>query len=94
MIDGFIADFYCHSQGLVLELDGGVHEERIEYDQERDRILTARGLNVLRISNDAVRDQLPEVLAQILEVCRKGSDPGNALLEPIPPPPFPKGKGE
>src|SRR5687767_2928980 len=50
-IDGFIADFYCHKVGLVLELDGSVHDNQQEYDAERDRIITARGLTILRIPN-------------------------------------------
>ena len=28
IIDGFIADFYCHAAGLVVELDGSVHVRR------------------------------------------------------------------
>ena len=27
IIEGFIVDFYCHQAGLVIELDGSVHEE-------------------------------------------------------------------
>ncbi len=42
VIDGFIADFYCHSAGLVIELDGAVHQAQLEYDTERDRILRER----------------------------------------------------
>jgi very-short-patch-repair endonuclease len=43
VIDGFIVDFYCHAARLVVELDGTVHERRIEYDVERDQTLAARG---------------------------------------------------
>jgi len=43
VIDGFIVDFYCHAAGLVLEIDGGVHEQQREYDTERDAVLLARG---------------------------------------------------
>src|SRR3712207_6487340 len=52
IIDGFVADFYCHAAGLVVEVDGPIHAERAEYDAERDRILSARKLRVLRVSND------------------------------------------
>ena len=27
IIDGFIVDFYCHTAGLVVEVDGEVHEQ-------------------------------------------------------------------
>src|SRR5512136_1623636 len=70
VIDGFIADFYCHAADLVVELDGPVHDQQIEYDQERDRILSARGLRVLRIKNEDVKRDLPGVLARIAAACK------------------------
>jgi very-short-patch-repair endonuclease len=65
VIDGFIVDFYCHAAGLVIEVDGNGHDEQVVYDAERDRILQARGLQVLRISNAEVRDHLNGVLQMI-----------------------------
>jgi very-short-patch-repair endonuclease len=65
VIDGFIVDFYCHAAGLVIEVDGNGHDEQVVYDAERDRILQARGLQVLRISNAEVRDHLNGVLQTI-----------------------------
>src|SRR5687768_7931567 len=52
IIDGFIVDFYCHSAALVVEVDGGIHKDQIEYDAERDRILQSRRLTILRIPNE------------------------------------------
>ena len=65
IIDGFIVDFYCDSAGLVIEVDGEVHENQVEYDAQRDVILKARGLQVLRISNDEIRTNLDGVLELI-----------------------------
>ena len=73
VIDGFIVDFYCHAAGLVVEVDGGVHEGQAEYDEERDRLLSARGLRVLRVENREVRENLPDVLARIVAACREGT---------------------
>ena len=73
VIDGFIVDFYCHTAGLVVEVDGGVHEGQAEYDEERDRLLSARGLRVLRVENRKVREDLPDVLARIVAACREGT---------------------
>jgi very-short-patch-repair endonuclease len=81
VIDGFVADFYCHRAGLVVEVDGGVHAGRVEYDRERDAILTARKLVVLRISNRDVERALERVLETIA-----------AHLTPRPP--SLRGKGE
>jgi very-short-patch-repair endonuclease len=65
IIDGYIVDFYCHSSGLVIEVDGPVHEGQAEYDAERDACLSSRGLTVLRIPNEDVERKLEEVLARI-----------------------------
>ena len=51
VIDGFIADFYCHQSGLVVELDGAVHQTQKNYDAKRDRALSQRKLRTLRIKN-------------------------------------------
>jgi very-short-patch-repair endonuclease len=32
VVDGLIADFYCNATGLIIEVDGSVHEQQQEYD--------------------------------------------------------------
>ncbi len=67
VIDGFIVDFYCHSAGLVIEVDGQMHEGREEYDAERSLVLARRNLSVLRVSNPDVNNNLSNVLRRVLE---------------------------
>ena len=67
VIDGFIVDFYCHAAGLVIELDGAVHQHQADYDAERTRILEERGLHILRFANSDVEHNCPSVLAKIAE---------------------------
>ena len=67
VIAGFIVDFYCHSAGLVIELDGDIHRGQQEYDAERDKILENMGLRVVRFANDDVLLNLPGVLVQLNE---------------------------
>lgn len=83
VIDGFIADFYCHAAKLVIEVDCTVHERQTEYDAERSRILAARGLHLLRFSNTQVERHLEAVLAQI-----------QAQLSPFDASPTPFSSGE
>ncbi len=71
IIDGFIADFYCHRAGLVVEVDGPIHAIRHSYDEERDRILADRGLTILRIPAADVRERLADVLLKIRAVARQ-----------------------
>src|ERR1700679_2709075 len=45
LIAGFIVDFYCPAQRLVLELDGGAHDDptQRERDLDRSQILSLAG---------------------------------------------------
>lgn len=69
IIDGFIVDFYCHSAKLIIEVDGEIHQQQVEYDAERDQILSARGLRLLRIKNEQVIYDLSGVLECIAKTC-------------------------
>jgi very-short-patch-repair endonuclease len=69
IIDGFIVDFYCHTAKLVIEVDGKIHEQQAEYDAERDKVLSARGLRLLRIKNEEVTEKLDQVLMLISQAC-------------------------
>jgi very-short-patch-repair endonuclease len=71
IIDGFVVDFYCHAVGLIVEVDGPVHERRADYDESRSQVFADRGLRVLRFTNDEVVDALPIVLEHISEACRQ-----------------------
>ena len=56
VIDRYIADFYCSQARLVIELDGSQHYEPrgMLADQIRTSNLESRGLQVVRIPNNAV----------------------------------------
>jgi very-short-patch-repair endonuclease len=56
VIDGFIVDFYCDAAKLAIELDGSVHDENWKYDQSRDKIISRRGIRILRFSNESMRE--------------------------------------
>ena len=49
----YIADFYCATARLVVELDGSGHytEQGKLYDEERTAFLKMYGITVIRISN-------------------------------------------
>jgi very-short-patch-repair endonuclease len=70
VIDGFIADFYCHSAGVVVEVDGVIHDAQTEYDAERDRIFARRRLRTLRVRNDEVNHDIEKVLRRVASACR------------------------
>ena len=53
-IANFIVDFYCSELRLVIEIDGDTHGKATAYDIERTRLLNARGLTVIRYTNEDV----------------------------------------
>lgn len=53
-IGNYIVDFYCSDLQMVIEIDGDSHEETLEYDAERTKILNAYGLTVIRYTNNDV----------------------------------------
>src|ERR1043165_2714818 len=56
---GYIVDFVCMKQKLIVELDGGQHnfDEHADKDRIRDRRLTRDGFRVLRFWNNEGRRQ-------------------------------------
>ena len=64
-IGRYIADFYCHELKLVIELDGTIHDERKEYDENRDTFLKAGEYTVLRFNNNEIEDSIDDVMDKI-----------------------------
>lgn len=61
----FVADFYCHEEKLIVELDGKYHQYRLKEDKERTRILNYLGLRVVRFRNEEVMSDLTSVVMKI-----------------------------
>jgi leucyl-tRNA synthetase len=49
----------------VIEVDGPVHEGQAEADAARQRVIEARGVRVIRFTNDEVLNGLDEVLRRV-----------------------------
>ena len=65
-IGRFIVDFYSPQAGLVVEVDGPIHEYTEEEDTIRERFLESLGLTVLRFSNEEVLTALDAVLDRVV----------------------------
>ncbi len=70
VIAGFIVDFYCHKAGLVVEVDGDVHDLQQEEDARREKVLSEMGLRIVRLGNDEVMKNL-SVVGKIREFVEK-----------------------
>ena len=75
-IGPYIVDFACLSRKLLIEVDGGYHVQRKDYDERRDRFLRNEGYRVLRFWNNEVFEDCFGVLERVY-----------AALEGPPPPP-------
>ena len=69
VIGRYIADFYCASAKLVIELDGSQHygNAGVLSDRERDRALNRLGITVVRYSNDDINRNFDGVCADLLK---------------------------
>ena len=86
-IDRFIVDFFCSEAKLILELDGGQHDEGNARDTGRTAVLESMGYLVLRFWNDVIRN-IEGVLEDILSTIDQAR-----ACSPHPSP-LPKGERE
>ena len=67
-IGPYVVDFVAVSEKLVIELDGGQHQERAVHDQERTRYLESLGYRVLRFWNNEFLAETEAALERIRQV--------------------------
>ena len=76
----YIVDFICIEKMLIIEIDGGQHNEskQQDYDNRRTKFLNDLGYNVLRFWNNEVLFQFDAVMDQIYQ-CVVFDKPSSAL---------------
>ena len=85
-IGPYFADFACHERRLVIEVDGGQHNERSRaaLDEKRTRFLEAHGYRVMRFWNNEVMGNIEGVLQIIFLASRESGT--QAPPPPLTPP--------
>lgn len=63
----FIVDFHCHEKKLIIEIDGKIHLQQIEEDQNREEILKEMSYRILRLKNEEVMNDWKKVEVKLLE---------------------------
>jgi len=91
-IGNYIADFACLEVKLIIELDGGQHQEQGEYDARRDLQMEAQGFRVLRFWDNQVFQETQAVLEVILRVLGEQASLQSACPHPNLPPRYAQGK--
>ncbi len=75
-LDHFIVDFYCSSLGLVIEIDGIIHDFQKVRDQERDTILQEKfGLKIVRYTNEEVINNTEKIIQDLIRRTKTLSRP-------------------
>lgn len=62
IIGNYIVDFYSPVLGVIIEIDGSSHNDKVEYDKIRNDYLEGLGLTVIHILDEDVRNNLESVV--------------------------------
>ena len=81
-IDNYIVDFACLTSRLIVEADGGQHNESVK-DERRDAYLRRQGFRILRFWNNEIFNEEEAVMVRIFD----------ALVSPLPNPSPAEGRG-
>jgi len=65
VIGNYIVDFYVKALGLVVEIDGEIHNFQEEYDEKRETYLKNLGLKVFRISTTKMLFDTENVMKEL-----------------------------
>jgi very-short-patch-repair endonuclease len=71
IIGQYIVDFFIPELGLVFEIDGSSHDNKVEYDAERDAFMKDLNLRVVRISDVDVKNNMGSVYHLVLKIVEK-----------------------
>jgi DNA ligase-associated DEXH box helicase len=67
LVSDYIPDFVCLEKKLIIEVDGGYHNnpEQLKLDQERTKYLNQEGYHILRFTNEEVLLNIESVVEKI-----------------------------
>jgi very-short-patch-repair endonuclease len=80
--EDYVLDFVCLEEKVVVELDGGQHQESITEDEVRTNVLENAGYIVLRFWNHEVLQRPGAVAERIWQEVSRKKDPSSPLPSP------------
>ena len=54
IIGNYIVDFFCFEYKVIIEIDGGSHNQKEIYDKKRDFFLKSLGLKIIHITTEDI----------------------------------------
>ncbi|MBQ8458640.1 endonuclease domain-containing protein [bacterium] len=69
-IGSYIVDFVCREKKIIIEIDGGQHNEKnnINYDIKRSEYLALEGFKVVRFWNNDIDNNIDGVYEKLKEI--------------------------
>jgi len=69
----YIVDFICREKKLIIEADGGQHNQPadIEYDKKRSEFLASKGYKVIRFWNNEIDNNIEGVYQTLLKILKE-----------------------
>jgi very-short-patch-repair endonuclease len=84
IIGNYIVDFYVKTLGLVIEIDGSSHDDKQDYDRERQHYLESLGLKVFRITDADVKKNIERAMKDLEAYIIEQYGVGSAYEPPRP----------
>jgi very-short-patch-repair endonuclease len=70
----YVVDFYCQHTKLIVEIDGAIHGQQIQEDQDRQAQIEALGYRFIRVSATMVEENIGAVLNLIRDALNLKSE--------------------
>ncbi len=69
-IEPYIVDFICREKSIIIEIDGGQHNEpdNLRYDNERTKYLESLGFKVIRFWNTDIDNNIDGVFEYLKNI--------------------------
>ena len=67
LVDGYLIDFYCSELRLAIEVDGPIHSQKgqTENDQARQNIIEKKNIKFFRVKSKAIESNINQVLKEL-----------------------------
>jgi len=66
-IDKYVVDFFCFELMLAIEIDGITHNDKSEYDDNRDGDIMKQGITILHFYDTDIHENLLGVMELLIE---------------------------
>ena len=87
VIANYIVDFFVPELGLVVEIDGSSHDEKVDYDSNRDEYLQSLGLLVIHYTDLSIKRSLSFVVDNfVVRVEKRREGLSYGLVSSVDPP--------